>query len=518
MRPRNANVAPTDPSTGIRVSSGNTGNSGNGSRTLGSGTGTASQYPVLESYRRTLDSMGRRGLLTGATAAGWNASRPTEAAAVRLNELIAANRPAGTTANTGSTANPAGTGNTAAASAGGSSGNTGSGNTASAGGSTGSTSSAGSTGSTGTRRNDQMRDWRVWLDNYDAKYGGDIMSFDPSTLSGDDLVRYYQDLNIYTSLASTVSAYDAEVEAAEQAAREKEQYAAYRRAMLQKYLPETLSAMGLDGRGTSESAIIQMNNNLDNYVAGAMSEKNAAQSSALQQYQQLAAQMMQERNNQLIQDAQESEAEYDSYYDQLVSGYLSGNPDFDVQTVKQYLDMGLIDQSRYDKFMEQYNSSTLTSLGALLGDDSVSLTEKGEAFGNAMSDENLSDATKQEIQNAVDDTVRWANGMTVTSGNISDFVDDGAYDMVRRTYRIEGDGIDAKDIANSWDKDSGDNGVDVGAGKFYGDGKAVGRLKAVKEAALNGQLADGSIVDFNYGRGTNYYVYINGKFYKLKEA
>lgn len=121
LRPRNANVAPTDPSTGIRVSSGNTGNSGNASRTLGSGTGTASQYPALESYQRTLDSMGRRGLLTGATAAGWNASHPTEAAAVRLNELIAANRPAGTT---GSTANSAGTGNTSAASAGRNSGNT----------------------------------------------------------------------------------------------------------------------------------------------------------------------------------------------------------------------------------------------------------------------------------------------------------------------------------------------------------------------------------------------------------
>lgn len=501
LRPRNANVAPTDPSTGIRVSSGNTGNSGNASRTLGSGTGTASQYPALESYQRTLDSMGRRGLLTGATAAGWNASHPTEAAAVRLNELITANRPAGTT---GSTANSAGTGGTAAASAG---GNTGSGNTASAGGSTGSTGSAGSTGSTGTRRNDQMRDWRVWLDNYDAKYGGDIMSFDPSTLSGDDLVRYYQDLNIYTSLASTVSAYDAEVEAAEQAAREKEQYAAYRRAMLQKYLPETLSAMGLDGRGTSESAIIQMNNNIDNYVAGAMSEKNAAQSSALQQYRQLAAQMMQERNNQLIQNAQESEAEYDSYYDQLVSDYLSGNPDFDVQTVKQYLDMGLIDQSRYDKFMEQYNSSTLTSLGALLGDDSVSLTEKKEAYDNAMADENLSDATKQIIQNTVDDTVRWANGMTITSSNISDFVDDGAYDMVGRTYMIEGDGVDANVVDNA--------DIDAGFGHIWG--KAGKRVRTIKDAALNGVLKDGDIVDFNYGQGENFYVYLGGKFYKLHE-
>lgn len=72
LRPRNANVAPTDPSTGIRVSSGNTGNSGNASRTLGSGTGTG----IAISWRWNRTS-GRwtvwdgAGCLRGATAAGW---------------------------------------------------------------------------------------------------------------------------------------------------------------------------------------------------------------------------------------------------------------------------------------------------------------------------------------------------------------------------------------------------------------------------------------------------------------
>ena len=449
LRPRNANVAPTDPSTGIRVSSGNTGNSGNASRTLGSGTGTASQYPALESYQRTLDSMGRRGLLTGATAAGWNASHPTEAAAVRLNELIAANRPAGTT---GSTANSAGTGNTSAASAGRNSGNTGSGNTASAGGSTGSTGSAGSTGSTGTRRNDQMRDWRVWLDNYDAKYGGDIMSFDPSTLSGDDLVRYYQDLNIYTSLASTVSAYDAEVEAAEQAAREKEQYAAYRRAMLQKYLPETLSAMGLDGRGTSESAIIQMNNNIDNYVAGAMSEKNAAQSSALQQYQQLAAQMMQERNNQLIQDAQ---AEAEQTLENLtlkVQSYLDGEGLYTREEIIQAVN---------DANVSDEDKDTLARM----------LNERYDAESGTVSNRVPNEDTI--VQYGISDT----NGIAVQTATVSDFGDFSG----------------------------------TGSG-----GKQDAYILKVLSLAKSGQLKNGTVVDFNYGIGTDNYVYYEGKFYKTK--
>ena len=258
-----------------------------------------------------------------------------------------------------------------------------------------------------------------------------------------------------------------------------------------------------------------MNNNIDNYVAGAMSEKNAAQSSALQQYQQLAAQMMQERNNQLIQDAQESEAEYDSYYDQLVSDYLSGNPDFDVQTVKQYLDMGLIDQSRYDKFMEQYNESTKTSLQSILNDSSISQAEKSEALNNAMADAKLSDDTKSAVQEMFKGTVSWENGITLTSQNLSDFLDSER--MLGKTYRIEGNGIAAEDLSNRFEMTSpyADNYVDVGVGAETG--KAGNRFKSIKEAALNEQLANGTVVDFNYGTGGAYYVFLDGRFYELTE-
>ena len=177
----------------------------------------------------------------------------------------------------------------------------------------------------------------------------------PDTLSGDEQAEFYRDLDLYLSLSNAVNAYDAEVAAAEQAAREKEQYAAYRRAMMQKYRPETLSAMGLDGRGTSESAIIQMNNNIDNYVSGAMSEKNAAQSDALRQYQQLAAEIMQERNAQNLQNAQ---AEAEQTLENLtlkVQSYLDGEGLYTREEIIQAVNDANVSDEDKDTFARMLN-------------------------------------------------------------------------------------------------------------------------------------------------------------------
>ena len=105
----------------------------------------------------------------------------------------------------------------------------------------------------------------------------------------------------------------------------------------------------------------------------------------------------------------------------------------------------------------------------------------------------------------------WENGMTLTAQNLSDFLD-SEY-MLGRTYRIEGKGIDANDLKAKRPLTGGN--VDIGFATVF-NRAPYKRVESIKEAALNGQLAEGSVVDFNYGEGSNYYVYLNDKFYKLK--
>lgn len=104
-----------------------------------------------------------------------------------------------------------------------------------------------------------------------------------------------------------------------------------------------------------------MNNNIDNYVAGAMSEKNAAQSSALQQYQQLAAQMMQERNNQLIQDAQ---AEAEQTLENLtlkVQSYLDGEGLYTREEIIQAVNVSDEDKDTLARMLnERYDAESGT--------------------------------------------------------------------------------------------------------------------------------------------------------------
>lgn len=141
-----------------------------------------------------------------------------------------------------------------------------------------------------------------------------------------------------------------------------------------------------------------MNNNIDNYVAGAMSEKNAAQSSALQQYQQLAAQMMQERNNQLIQDAQ---AEAEQTLENLtlkVQSYLDGEGLYTREEIIQAVNDANVSDEDKDTFArmlnERYDAESGTVSNRVPNEDTI-------------------------VQYGISDT----NGIAVQTAIVSDFGD-----------------------------------------------------------------------------------------------
>ena len=101
---------------------------------------------------------------------------------------------------------------------------------------------------------------------------------------------YYTQL--YNSMINSASASrDEQIKAAKDAALRKEVYANTRREVMEKYMPETLRARGLENSGLSADALIGMDANYTNYVMGAKSEQAAAEQDAWKTYQQAAAEI-----------------------------------------------------------------------------------------------------------------------------------------------------------------------------------------------------------------------------------
>jgi hypothetical protein len=122
---------------------------------------------------------------------------------------------------------------------------------------------------------------------YEQQYGGrNLFDIDANTEFTDEATRnqFFKDRNDYGNLTSMRDTYNAQVENAKKAQAEKEAYANTRRALMDRYIPETLQAMGLANTGLTADALLRAENNYNNYILGAKSESQQAQSDAMQSY------------------------------------------------------------------------------------------------------------------------------------------------------------------------------------------------------------------------------------------
>lgn len=94
------------------------------------------------------------------------------------------------------------------------------------------------------------------------------------------------------------------------------------------------------------------------------------------------------------------------------------------------------------------------------------------------------------------------------------YVDSDAQDELESgEWKLSGDAIDAETFIT---EEQGKLMTKGNAGRYSGDKGSV--HKAVKEAIENGTLKNGTIIDLNYGGGTNFYMYKDGNFYKMEKS
>ena len=127
----------------------------------------------------------------------------------------------------------------------------------------------------------------------DTQYLGNINQWNNNTAYGD----FMADLGYINTVDSYNKGLAESQEKAAQAEREKTQYAENRRILMEKYLPETLNAMGLANTGLTADAILRMENNYNQYVLGAKSERANAEQDALQGYRDALTQANTDRLN-----------------------------------------------------------------------------------------------------------------------------------------------------------------------------------------------------------------------------
>ena len=168
--------------------------------------------------------------------------------------------------------------------------------------------------------NDAMSGWRGKLTAFNDAYGGDIRGFENGDkfkdLSEGERFKYYTDLSNFESLYGTVSGYDNEWTQKQKEQKQAEEYVNTRRMLMEKYMPETLAAMGYANTGLAGDAVLKAQNQYENYLIDTRNEIAGEQSDILGKYRDQA--LTYDENVRQHQELQHEA--YSAYYDQIMKG------------------------------------------------------------------------------------------------------------------------------------------------------------------------------------------------------
>ncbi len=318
--------------------------------------------------------------------------------------------------------------------------------------------------------NDRALNDRKTLKSIADKYGGAIYSVDTTTMSNAEYKQYEKDLAAYQALYGNIEDYDREMYNTELEEREKKAFAEYQRLLTQKYLGDTLNAMGLANTGAGANVALQLNAQYDNDIKDIQNSVGQSRNEVYAYYKDALDKFnAQQRETELAEQNTQRE-NYNTFYNSISEG----DPDFDLSLLDSALKAGDINQAQYDRLKSKY---------------------------------------EEENQKLKESTDIWSTGVNIKDTLLSDYIDE-AHDIIGKNLKIKGDGIAAKDIR--WDEEE----VNVArwaAGAINNkNGAQRKRVETIKLAALNGELPNGTVVDFNYGGGSDYYLYMGGYFYKLE--
>jgi hypothetical protein len=196
---------------------------------------------------------------------------------------------------------------------------------------------------------DNMQGWRGTMSAINNKYGGDIIGYANTDafkgLSQADRQQYYQDAQYFNSLYNTVNAYDTDIANEKKKQKEAEVYASQRQRLMQKYMPETLAAMGYANTGLAADALMGINNRYENYALSAKEQSEENQNSILNKYRKAAGDFQAGRANQELADMQAQDTNYNGFLNSIYTDPLS----FNTAMLNNALQQGKITQAQYDE-------------------------------------------------------------------------------------------------------------------------------------------------------------------------
>lgn len=196
--------------------------------------------------------------------------------------------------------------------------------------------------------NDAMSGWRTQLGSMNDQYGGDILGYATTDafkgLDSKAQSQYYTDLNNYNALYGTVSGYDADYMQQAKNAKRAEEYANTRRSLMERYLPETLAAMGYANTGLAGDTVLKLNNAYDNYAMKAQATAAQNQADIMSQYRKIALDWTADRNAEKQAEVDASMELYNEYLANIYSG-----KGLDTSAVEAAVQLGALTTAQRDE-------------------------------------------------------------------------------------------------------------------------------------------------------------------------
>ena len=322
------------------------------------------------------------------------------------------------------------------------------------------------------------------------KYGGNILSYDTSGMTTDQMRGYNSDLFKYQN----IMAYSDASAKAKQSAAEAESYANTRRMLMQKYMPDTLKAMGLSGTGASANTMLQMDNAYNSFALNAKAQAAQAEQNALRDYQNALATYTQSVNEEKLLEAQTKSKDVRGAYESQITSRVDG----------LIANGAKLTQAEYNTIKNEIANNTV-----LTDEDKAALNAKLESY--AMGNYGVYTAEEESKANAAK-----AEAETAAQAEAADAKVAQQETEYAKSYQVNLTDGRATSVINTTDNvDTIVQNLGVSKGQEQTEYiNSIMRVSAGWDSSMNG-----TYVDFNYGSTSqsggvgDIYVFIDGKWY-----
>lgn len=218
--------------------------------------------------------------------------------------------------------------------------------------------------------NDAMSGWRTQLGTMNGNYQytdengnliADIRGYGNSAAFKEADVtkqnQYYTDLANFNALYNNVAGYDADYLKEAEKAKQAEEYANTRRMLMERYMPETLAAMGYANTGLAGDAVLKINNKYDNYILNAQKEASDNQSDLMTTYREKAMEIESGINAEKQGVLKAQQELYNEYLEKIYNG-----EGLDSVAVEAAVQLGALTPEQRDELFDISSSYSLNGI------------------------------------------------------------------------------------------------------------------------------------------------------------